>query len=166
MTNLTQLLSEYLASEHRPACLPDSEGVFTFDAGQGMLFCASELEDGKLELFASPGYMPAAELASAGARIGAGDDEEVDDEDDVELERWQAHGLDWSIELDRESGLVTLTGLTLEAPWSLDGLVAAVEAFREIYITWEARLLPTRDPETAVPKADGQAHEFAPYPRA
>ncbi len=165
MTNLTQLLSEYLASEHRPACLPDSAGVFTFDAGQGMLFCATELEDGKLELFASPGYMPAAELASAGARTGDGDDEEGDDEDDVELERWQAHGLDWSIELDRESGLVTLTGLTLEAPWSLDGLVAAVEAFREIYITWEARLLPTRDPETAMPRADGQAHEFAPYPR-
>lgn len=89
MTNLTQLLSEYLASEHRPACLPDSEDVFTFDAGQGMLFCATELEDGKLELFASPGFMPAAELASAGARTGDGDEEEVEDEDDIELERWR-----------------------------------------------------------------------------
>lgn len=61
---------------------------------------------------------------------------------------------------------MTLTGLTLEAPWSLDGLVTAVEAFREIYITWEARLLPTRDSETALPRTDRQTHEFTAYPRA
>ena len=45
-------------------------------------------------------------------------------------------------------------------------LMAVVEAFREIYITWEARLLPTRDPETAGHECPEGGPTFRPESRA
>ena len=50
-----------------------------------------------------------------------------------------------------------LNSVSFEAPWDLAGLVAAVEAFRAIYIAWEEHLRPMPDPETACAPADGQA---------
>ncbi len=146
--SLTHLVGDYLSSQHRPACVPDAAGVFTFDAGEGMLVCANELGDDCVELFASPGYMPAAELAS----VRAGEDDE--DRDDDDLERWQADGAAWSVHLDRTSGLVTLAGIRLEAPWDLAGFKEAVEAFQLVYRTYEARLRATREPEERAPEPD------------
>jgi hypothetical protein len=154
MTNLTRLLAEYLLSTHRPPCEPDSEGVFTFEAGGDMLLCAGELGDDGLELFASPGYMSAEDLACLLARAGNASDE---DEHDEPIEHWLAHGAAWYVALDRETGLVTLSCITFEAPWNLAGFVAAVDAFREIYATWEARLRPTQDPCAAFARAGADA---------
>ena len=41
---------------------PDSDGAFTFDAGDGLAVCASTHKDGSLELVVNPGYLSAIEL--------------------------------------------------------------------------------------------------------
>jgi hypothetical protein len=148
ITNLTHLVGEYRSATHRLEYPTDHPGLVAFDAGEGMLLCVNELDDDRLELFASPGYMSADELAAAQAQMKASN------EDCDILESRRADGADWTVDLDPESGLVTLAAIRLEGPWNLAGFIEAVETFQREYRTWEARLRATRDPETVLPTDD------------
>lgn len=149
MTSLTRLVGEYRSHTRHLEYESGHAGMVTFDAGEGMLLCANELGDGGLELFASPGYMAADELASV--RAGSKAD---NDEDHGILKRWKSEdGTTWHVDLD-PSGLVTLAAIRLEAPWNLVGFEEAVETFQREYRTWETRLRATRDPETVLPPDD------------
>jgi hypothetical protein len=149
--SLTHLVGEYLSSHRRPACTPDHAGVHTFDAGDGMLVCANELGDDCMELYASPGYKSASELPCARADE---DDEDRDDDDELEACWHGEDGVPWSERVNPMTGLVTLAALRLEAPTDLAGFKEALEAFRLVYVTYEARLRAARDPETISPEAD------------
>jgi hypothetical protein len=129
MTNLAFLLQPVPFHQRAWPCHPDEEGVFTFDAGGGMLLCATRAGGWQPGVLRQP-RIPARAGDESVARSLDRPGRQLQGRD--VLERWEASGAAWSIELDRASGLVTLAGITLEAPWDLAGFGAAVELPRDL----------------------------------
>src|SRR4051812_48811653 len=112
MTELAHLLDIYLAARNLPCARPRSDVALTFDAGGGLVVCASTHEDGSLELVANPGYLSAIELEA----VIEDDEDDADLEDDEVLMRWQASGAAWAVDADRDTGRVILSLTRAQAP--------------------------------------------------
>lgn len=154
MTSITHLVGAYRSSTHRLEYESGHPGMVTFDAGDGMLVCANERGDDGVELFASPGYMPADELASlrAHSKDSKADNEEDEQDEDI-LKSWRSDGAHWSVDV-APSGLVTLACVRLHAPCDLVGFKEAVETYQREYRTWETRLRAIRESEAVPPPTD------------
>ena len=105
------------------------------------------LSDGRFELFSSPGYVDASTLQA----IIDDDLEDGIEADDLgspvgvpgPLMCWEAHETQWSIDVSREDGLVTLSRITNQVPWQLASFTAALDEFRETHDKWVERLQAT-----------------------
>jgi len=139
-TGLAEVLNQYFAYMRQPTACANSHGVFAIDNGAGLLIGACRLPDGRFELFAEAGHVDADTLQEI---------IEEDDEDGAGLEGaampgpymcWQANDARWFIDIERESGKVTLSSTRPEAPWNLADLMTALETFRGVHADWAARL--------------------------
>jgi hypothetical protein len=137
-SELAHLLDRFLTARKLPCASPDSDGAFTFDAGDGLAVCASTHKDGSLELVVNPGYLSASELEA----VIEDDEDDADPEDDDVLMRWQASGAAWAVDADRDTGRVILSlSLTrAQALHDLDGFASVLGTMREAAAGWRALL--------------------------
>jgi hypothetical protein len=138
MTELAHLLDRYIASQCLAPAWLESDGVLAFAMADGPLMYASMPGSGLLELFATAGYLSAAQLAAMTEEEDEDDDE--DDENATVLMRRNALGAAWTIEADRETGLVTLSWISPEVPCDVEALAALLQTLREVHATWAQRL--------------------------
>ena len=139
---LADLLAQYLASTKQPPAQLDSEGVFTIETGEGLLLGAAMLADGRLELFGNPGHVSPASMQRI---VEPNHERSARDESNTAavpgaLVRWRDGDTEWGIHVDRQSGLVTLTGITAQLPWHVDGLAVLFKRFCDEHAAWAARL--------------------------
>ena len=134
-------LDQYLASvAQAPACV-DADGSLVFEAEEQLEACAAMLPDGRLELFAAAGYVHA-ELLQAIVQADEYDDIDEDlprHEADV-MARWTGDGAQWAVDVDRSTGLLTLSMFVPAIPGDVDEWAAALDVFRRAAASWSARL--------------------------
>jgi hypothetical protein len=140
MTELAHLLDQYIASRRLAPASLESDGVLAFEMADGPLMYASVSGTGLLELFATAGYLSAAQLAAMAEDEEEEEEDEADHEVATVLMRRDAHGAAWTLEANRETGLVTLSWISPELPRDLEGLAVVLQTLREVHATWAPRL--------------------------
>ena len=134
-------LDRYLASVQRaPACV-EVDGSLVFQAEERVQVHAAVLPDEKLELFAGAGYVRA-ELLQAIVEADEDDDFDEDEPRHVQdvLARWTDEGAHWAVDVDRQTGLLTLSMAVPAIPGDPAEWATIMDAFMRTAESWIARL--------------------------
>ena len=134
-------LDLYLASVSHPPATVDADGSVVFDASEQLEACAAMLPDGRVELFAAAGYV-SAELLQTIVRADEYDDfdEELPRHEADVMTRWTGDGAQWAVDVDRGTGLLTLSMFVPAFPGDAAEWAAVLDAFRGSAASWSARL--------------------------
>jgi hypothetical protein len=134
-------LDLYLASVSHPPATVDAYGSVLFDASEQLEACAAMLPDGRVELFAAAGYV-STELLRTIVRADEYDDfdEELPRHQADVMTRWTGDGAQWAVDVDRGTGLLTLSMFVPAFPGDTAEWANVLDAFTRSAASWSARL--------------------------
>ncbi|VTU40906.1 hypothetical protein H4CHR_05639 [Variovorax sp. PBS-H4] len=140
---LAHSLDLYLASVERTPSCTGSDGSLAFEAGEDLQVHAAMVPGGRVELFAGAGYVRA-ELLQALAEADEDDDLDEDAPRHVQdiVARWTGGGAHWSVDVHRQTGLLTLSMLFPAVPDDPGEWPGVLEAFTRTCASWAVRLHP------------------------
>jgi hypothetical protein len=138
---LSHSLDLYLASiQQAPTCVSVG-GSLVFEAEGRLQVYAAMLPDGRVELHAGAGYVRAELLQ---AIVEADEDDDVDEEELRQMAgivaRWTGEDADWTVDVHRQTGLLTLSMLVSAIPEDPAEWATVVDAFMRTAESWIARL--------------------------
>ncbi|GAA4351203.1 hypothetical protein GCM10023165_39240 [Variovorax defluvii] len=156
MVDLSHSLGQHLASAGQAPAHIDDDGALVFMAGESLQAYATVLLDGRLELFAGVGYVSAETLQVI---VQADEDCDFDEQEprhvaDV-MARWTGEGAQWAVDVDRRTGLMTLSMFVPGIPGDPAEWGPTLDAFRRTADSWMARL-HSDPPELMLPQAGAE----------
>jgi hypothetical protein len=138
---LSHCLDQHLASVGQAPAAIDAGGNLVFMVGEHLQAYAAMLPDGRLELFAGVGYVRAETLQTL---VQADEDEDFDEDEprhvaDV-VARWTGEDAQWAADVDRQTGLLSLSMFIPAIPADPADWATILDAFERSGASWMARL--------------------------